>query len=305
MTTHEVPILSKDGFHFTKVVHTEPYPAISPLRPELSQAGKTVLITGGATGIGYATARAFAQAGASTIVISNRRAVTVAAAASKLTREFADKGLQAIGIPCDVGNDAEVEALWADLEKASIVVDVLVLSAASAGKPGPIMDNKIGGAWSDFLINVRGHIHFVQKLYDQKLRDRSKKLAVANVASSAIHDFVGASLVPTYCVSKSAGTLALQQIAKDTKPDDMQITSFHPGVIWTPMTAEFVSKESYQWDSEDLAGQFAVWAVSDEAKFLHGRFTWAKWDVEEMMSDAFRQKVDGDPTYLKVGVHGL
>jgi NAD(P)-dependent dehydrogenase (short-subunit alcohol dehydrogenase family) len=38
---------------------------------------------------------------------------------------------------------------------------------------------------------------------------------------------------PTYGLTKNAGTLLLQQIAKDTKPEDMQIVSFHPGGVLT------------------------------------------------------------------------
>lgn len=40
---------------------------------------------------------------------------------------------------------------------------------------------------------------------------------------------------PTYGLTKSAGTLLLQQIAKDTKVEDMQIVSFHPGGVLTDM----------------------------------------------------------------------
>jgi hypothetical protein len=48
-----------------------------------------------------------------------------------------------------------------------------------------------------------------------------------------------------------------------------------------------------------------VWAASDEAKFLHGRFTWSAWDVDEISSGKIRERIDGDANYLKVGVTGL
>ena len=54
-----------------------------------------------------------------------------------------------------------------------------------------------------------------------------------------------------------------------------------------------------------LAASFTVWAASEEAKFLHGRFVWASWDVTEMMTGEFRQRVEKDKLYLTLGIHGL
>lgn len=56
---------------------------------------------------------------------------------------------------------------------------------------------------------------------------------------------------------------------------------------------------------EDLPGQFAVWAASEEAKFLHGRFVWAKWDVTELREGPLREKIDTDPEFLQVSVKGM
>ncbi|KAF4826565.1 hypothetical protein CGCTS75_v008959 [Colletotrichum tropicale] len=52
-----------------KTYHKEPYAAISPRLPELSQQDNTVLITGGSEGIGFAIAKAFIEASAKEIVI--------------------------------------------------------------------------------------------------------------------------------------------------------------------------------------------------------------------------------------------
>lgn len=57
--------------------------------------------------------------------------------------------------------------------------------------------------------------------------------------------------------------------------------------------------------SEDLPGYFAVWAASEEAKFLHGRFVWAKWDVTELRKGPLRDMIDADPEFLQVGVKGM
>jgi hypothetical protein len=48
-----------------------------------------------------------------------------------------------------------------------------------------------------------------------------------------------------------------------------------------------------------MAAAFAVWAASKEAAFLHGRFVWASWDVEELASGNVRKQIDDDPYFLR------
>lgn len=139
--------------------------------------------------------------------------------------------------------------------------------------------------------------------------------------------------MPAYGLSKNAGTLAMQLIAKDTMPEVMQIVSFNPGPVFTP-GAELagISKGDFEFNDgesallssfppchltifdlwansngwvDDLAGHFAVWAASPEAAFLHGRFVWNEWDVDEMKSGDLRKKIDENPPYLQIGIHGI
>lgn len=58
-------------------------------------------------------------------------------------------------------------------------------------------------------------------------------------------------------------------------------------------------------DLDSLPAGTALWAASPEARFLHGRYIWASWDVEELKSGELRQKLDADPDLLQLGVHGL
>lgn len=45
-----------------------------------------------------------------------------------------------------------------------------------------------------------------------------------------------------------------------------------------------------------LPGDFAVWLASPEANFLNGRFVWAQWDVDELIT--MKEKLAGDPSLL-------
>jgi NAD(P)-dependent dehydrogenase (short-subunit alcohol dehydrogenase family) len=143
----------------------------------------------------------------------------------------------------------------------------------------------------------------------------------------AVHDFDIAGHRPLYSVTKSAGTLLLQQIAKDTPSECMQVISYHPGAIWTDTSRNSgIKADAAEWDNGNytdidirltpaeltdliclvsLPGHFALWASSDEAEFLHGRFVWASWDVNELSSGELRVRIDTDPNYLKIGIKGL
>ncbi|EIT81699.1 short-chain dehydrogenase, putative [Aspergillus oryzae 3.042] len=278
------------GFAFTQTIHNAPYPTISPSRPELSQAGRAVLITGGHTGIGYAIARAFAKAGAERLIIVGRRNDMVSSAAKVLGSEF--PSTQAIGRRCDVADLGSVNTLWKDLAKEGILVDVVVLNAAKLSAQ-PILDLGKEAVWEEYVMNVRAHLDFTERLYKQPG-------ALINLTSLAIHETQLTGQYPSYGATKSAGTMLLQQIAKDVSADKLQIVSYHPGGVFTEL-AEQIS----DINAEDLPGQFAVWAASPEAKFLHGRFVWAKWDVTELREGPLRMRIDKDNSFLKVGVMGI
>ncbi|KAK2044726.1 hypothetical protein LZ31DRAFT_421598, partial [Colletotrichum somersetense] len=115
-------------------------------------------------------------------------------------------------------------------------------------------------------------------------------------------------------LTKAAGTALVQQIAKDTSLHDMQIVSFHPGGVLTESARNVGYNENMGIHFDDgtilefpknLPGHFAVWAASKEAAFLHGRFVWANWDMEEIKNGPAGERIQSDKHYLKVGVEGL
>lgn len=173
-STDSLPI----GFSFTKTVHRAPYPEISPLRPELSQAGKTVLITGGHTGIGHAIARAFAQANADRIIIVGRRANLVTSAASRLRAQFPE--VQVSGRVCDVSDLASADTLWEELAKENTFVDVVVLNAAKLSTQ-PILEVGRDAVWSEYLLNVRANLDFAERLYKQPNARGRRKVGNINI----------------------------------------------------------------------------------------------------------------------------
>jgi NAD(P)-dependent dehydrogenase (short-subunit alcohol dehydrogenase family) len=153
----------------TKTVHRDIHPAISPLRPELSQAGRVVLITGGGTGVGYSIARAFVRASADTVIIIGRRADVLATSAARLEEEAKATGTKTkvIARTCDVVNLAEVETFWQELATKGITVDVYIANAAKFTEPRPILELGADEAWSQMEVNVKSPLYFVDKFYAQ------------------------------------------------------------------------------------------------------------------------------------------
>ncbi|KAK0647094.1 hypothetical protein B0T16DRAFT_458956 [Cercophora newfieldiana] len=290
-----------------KTFHKKPYPAISPLRPELAQAGKTILVAGASSGIGYSIARAFVQAKASRVILLGRREGPLKTAATTLATFSKDNTTTVIPIVCDVTNPSDTARVFDTLKADNIFVDVLVLNAATTGEIKPLLAAGLDSVWRAFEVNVRTLLDLSSRFHKQEFpQGQPRQKYIVNVSTSAIHNFeTDAHVLPTYGLTKNSGTLLMQQIAKDVSPDDMQIVSFHPGGILTESAAKAgITEEMYDWDDENLPGHFAVWLASPEAKFAHGRMLTAHWDVDELKGEA-KGKMEGQWNYLKLGVVGL
>lgn len=157
-----------------KTYHKSSYAAISPLRPELSQAGRTVLITGASAGIGFAIASAYASASASKVILTGRREDVVQSSASRLSGEFKNTTFDAR--VCDVGNVAESATLWSSLRADGIFIDVLVLNAAKFGDQESILNAGVENIWSQYETNVRSPLQFTEQLYKQETHEDSQKV---------------------------------------------------------------------------------------------------------------------------------
>jgi NAD(P)-dependent dehydrogenase (short-subunit alcohol dehydrogenase family) len=233
--------------------HKKPYQAIDPALPALQQTGRTVIVTGGNSGIGYAIARGFVKANAARVIILGRRKDVVTSAAAKLQEEGRQfgSGTDVQGRTCDISDLASTENLWKALESEGISVDVLVLSAASYGATETILDGGLSKVWGDFESNVRSTLDMTGRFYKQKTTDSGQtkvrylhahpKLCYAHISQFLVNISSCAAYMwstmgpdrPTYGLTKNASTLLLQQIAQDTRPTDMQIVSFHPGGVLT------------------------------------------------------------------------
>ncbi|KAL7930457.1 hypothetical protein V8C35DRAFT_324323 [Trichoderma chlorosporum] len=296
----------------TDKTHNASYQAISPTRPALSQAGRTVLITGGSGGIGYGIALAFAAAGADRVIIVGREEAKQQAAAQSLAAEAGPGSHTKFeGRAASPASPESIDSLWDVLAAEGVQVDVLVLNAAVTGNATEetLWTRGWQSTWEQFIVHVRSVNHYGERFWkqngDKKASRRSHKYLV-NVATSAIHDWHAGEAVKAYGLTKNSGVLLLQQLARDTPVSKMQIVSFHPGAIFSPGAKRSgLTEKSLNWDDVSLPSSLAIWTASDEAAFLHGRFIWSAWDVEELQSGPLRERLESDDQFLRIGVHGV
>ncbi|OAQ99328.1 hypothetical protein LLEC1_07232, partial [Akanthomyces lecanii] len=198
--------------------HRSSYPAISPSRPKLSQNDRIVLVTGASEGIGYAIAQSFGRAGAAKVIATGRRKGALDAAVASLSTSSPQTTF--------VGRVQDASAVANILDEEGVVVDVLVMNAASISAPGSILKLGYQAVLDDFATNVHEIAASAHCFYHQSKRDATAQ-SLINISTGAIHNFDIAAIKPNYSASKSAGTVLAQQIARGVSPDDMQVNSFH------------------------------------------------------------------------------
>jgi short-subunit dehydrogenase len=166
---------------FVKTVHKQPYAAISPSRPELSQAGKTVLVLGGSISIGLSIAKSFVQASASHVIVTGRRQTVLDNAVAELKAEAKGSGTTITGISSDMADLAATEKLWDELKHRGIVVDVLVLNGVNAGPAKPLLEAGLAPVWNAFEANVRALLDHTERFRKQEGSSNRSKAGFLHV----------------------------------------------------------------------------------------------------------------------------
>ncbi|KAK8184870.1 uncharacterized protein BKA78DRAFT_256662 [Phyllosticta capitalensis] len=280
--------------HLTKTLHRTAYTAIDPTNPSNSATGKTIVISSGATGIGFAIAHAFVAAGASVVVLLARRAEALDEAAGKLPATEA--------VFQDVRRRLNEGTLASEDEKDAADVDVLVTSAAYFAPHALSLDFSPDRLRESFDTNVLGNMNLVRAFLRPEMPHMPfQPVIVLDVSSITTYTVVPG--VSAYGSSKLAFTRLMAHLQSEVSSSfpKIRVHSFHPGAIYTPaMQKTGFASDFIKWDDESLPAGFAVWLTSPAAAFLRGRFVFAAWDVDEMV--AMKERFESEPGLCRIGL---
>ncbi|OAQ39804.1 short-chain dehydrogenase [Pedobacter psychrophilus] len=182
--------------------------------------GKTALITGGNSGIGFATAKLFLAQGAK-VIITGRNQTLIDEAVAQL-------GQNAFGILCDAGNMQDINALPNKISKLSDTVDIL-FSNAGVGLFAPFEQTTEKIFDANMEINFKGTVFTIQKLLPLIPNGGSI------VLNATVLAHLGYETSSAYSASKAAVLSFCKTLAIELAPKDIRVNTISPGPINTPI----------------------------------------------------------------------
>ena len=242
--------------------------------------GKSALVTGGASGIGRATALAFAREGARVAV-----ADILEEAAQSTVTEIEAMGGQALAIACDVTDDDAVKAMIAATVDAFGGLDCAFNNAGIAPYQVNAGGQKIADvapeAWRRLIdVNLTG-VWLCLRHEVAQMRAQGSGGVIINTAS--ILGLIGSATSSAYVAAKH-GVVGLTKVAAaDHAEDNIRVNAVCPGYIETPMTEEAMRRRGERilarvpmarmGKAEEIA-EAVVWLCSPKASFVTG-VSWA------------------------------
>ncbi|MEH2301276.1 MAG: SDR family oxidoreductase [Nostoc sp.] len=233
--------------------------------------GKVALVTGASSGIGRASAIAFASAGAKVVVASRRLAES-----EETVRLIKEIGGEAIFVKTDVSNAAEVEALVNKTVKTYGRLDCACNNAGIAGNPGLITDDMSEEDW-DLLVNVNFKGTWLCLKYEIRAMLKQNSGAIVNVAS--VGAIVGVPGYATYSATKGAVIALTRTAAIEYAKSGIRVNVVSPGATETDMLASLPVDLLAQLPAAHPIGRIGkpeeiaktvVWLCSDATSFITG-----------------------------------
>lgn len=222
-----------DMDHFTSVEHTNFTATTDPSKVKLPPPF-IVCIIGASSGIGEHIAYAYAQAGASGIIISSRQTTELERVAQEIHK--INPSIRVLVVSCDITSASSVAALAEKVKAEFGRVDVVI---PNSGYAGPVTLRVTEGKpeWfqQNFDVNTVGTYHAAHYLIPLLLQspNGAKSFIVVGSLAAAI---IGGPIANTgYCLSKFAQSRLVEYTANQFGKEGLLTVNIHPGAVMTPM----------------------------------------------------------------------
>jgi NAD(P)-dependent dehydrogenase (short-subunit alcohol dehydrogenase family) len=209
------------------------------MEPGKRLLGKVAIVTGGASGIGAATARLFAQHGASVLLTDSNSSL-----GKTIEKEIASAGGTAAFTDQDVRNESRWSEIVAQAEKTWGRVDILCNIAGISGRDpklniqtghtaGPRLADQTLEHWN-WVMEINSTGVFLGTKAAVPAMQRAGGGSIINISS--ICGIIGSHANAAYHASKGAVRIFSKAAAIQYAPDKIRVNSVHPGFVDTPMT---------------------------------------------------------------------
>lgn len=195
----------------------------------LGLGGRIAVVTGGASGIGRATAYSLSSVGAAVAVLD-----LDADGARAVARQIAETGGKAVAVACDTTSEASIAAARREVEAALGGADILVNNAGIL-RPGGL-DKLALADWNKMLaVNLTGYL-LVAQAFGEGMRQRKRGAIVhiASIAASEPQPFSGA-----YSTAKAGVHMLSRQLAYEWGPDGVRSNVVSPGLVRTALSEAY------------------------------------------------------------------
>lgn len=236
--------------------------------------GKVAVVTGGASGIGEATAMLLSAHGAK-VVISD----VDTESGNRVVNNIKQKGGEAVFIKADVSNPADCEALAKGTVDAFGSLDIAFNNAGIGGESNPVADLSVEG-WNKVIAVNLSSVFYCMK-YQLQQMEKQGSGSIINTAS--ILGMVGFANSSGYTAAKHGVVGLTQNAALEYSAKGIRVNAVGPGFINTPL----MGKAGIEGDTMKMVerlhpigrlgeanevAELVVWLSSDKASFVSGSY---------------------------------